>query len=380
MNIKVYILTFFIFFISCASMKSLYTETKKIKKNIEGNIFLKVLVLKTNSKTKISSDTLLRIENANISPRKEYEINIKNNKIAVNENIINSETIQISSDNNLIKINKKRYRGVILIGIEDNNLVFINKLDIESYLYGVLPAEIAPNWPYEVLKAQAVAARSFAIYNLNKNKNSLYNLSDCVLSQVYSGYNIENEMTNNAVNDTKGEVLIYNNEVIQAFFHANSGGRTASSEEVWGGKLDYLISINDQYSINEKNYKWNYKISLKEIARYLEKNKIITGNIYEMKINNRTESGRVDKIKIYCNNGIIEIKGKDFRNYIGVDKIRSTNFSIQQKNDELFFEGFGWGHGVGLSQEGAKKMAEIGKNYTDILYFYYKGVKLVKFY
>lgn len=368
------------FIISCASMKTYYSENK-IKNNFKNkDFFLKILILKSNKKVKISSDKLLRIENVNIPPKKEYDIYFQNNQIIIDNNILSSKIIQIYSDNELIKINKKKYRGNLLISIENNNLLFINKLDLESYLYGVLPAEISPGWPDEVLKAQAVAARSFAIYNLNKNKNSLYDLSDCVLSQVYSGYDIENKKTTNAINQTKGEVLVYNNEVIQAFFHANSGGKTASSEEVWGGRFDYLKSIDDYYSINEKNYKWNYKIYVKEIEKNLANNKIYTGNIYDIKINNRTESGRIDKLKIYGSNGIFEIKAKDFRNYIGVDKIRSTNFSIQQKNDELFFEGFGWGHGVGLSQEGAKKMAEIGKNYQDILNFYYRGVKLEKIY
>ncbi len=338
------------------------------------------MILKTNNKVKISSNTYLKLENINIKPEKEYEIKLKNNQIIVNDNIIGSKIIQIFAENNLIKVNKKKYRGSFIISVEHNNLLFINKIDLDSYLYGVLPAEISPKWNDEVLKAQAVAARSFAIYNLNKNKNSLYDLSDCVLSQVYSGYDAEHERTNKAVDETKGEVLIYNNEVIQAFFHANSGGKTASSEEVWGGKLDYLKSIEDPYSINEKNYKWNLKISLKEISKVLQNNKIITGNIYELRIVNRTESGRVDKIKINGNNGTFEIKSKDFRNFIGVDKLRSTNFSLKQKDDEIYLEGLGWGHGVGLSQEGAKKMAESGRNYRDILYFYYKGVKLEKNY
>lgn len=366
--------------ISCASMKSFYAISKeKITNDALKDFYINVLILKTKDKVKISAAKPLVVKDQQIDACKEYIVFLKNDKICINNYIIGTPIVEIFSDDELIKINNKPYRGKVLLSKEDDNLIVINRVFFEKYLYGVLPAEVSPKWHKEVLKSQAVAARSFALYNKLKTKN-LYDLSDCVFSQVYSGYSSETKETNNAIDETAGEILVFNNEVIQAFFHANSGGKTEAAEDVWGGKLEYLKSIDDPYSIDQKNYKWSFAISFKELTAKLIKNNIVTDNIYDIKILNRTKSGRIEKIKIYTFKENVEIKGNNFRNYIGVDKIKSTNFSLQIKSDKVYFDGFGYGHGVGMSQEGAKKMAETGKNYRDILYFYYRGTNIKKIY
>jgi len=365
--------------VSCASMKSFYTNSKEQIISTKNDFYINVLILKTKDKVKISAAKPLFVKDQQIDAAKEYNVVLKNDKICINNYIIGTAVIEIFNDDELIKINNKPYRGKILLSKEDNNLIVINRVTLEKYLYGVLPAEVSPKWHKEVLKSQAVAARSFALYNKLNTKN-LYDLSDCVFSQVYSGYSSETRETNSAIDETAGEVLVFNDEIIQAFFHANSGGKTEAAEDVWGRKLDYLKSIDDPYSIDQKNYKWSFAISFKDLTQKLIKNNVITDNIYDIKILNRTKSGRIEKMKIYTFKESVEIKGNNFRNYIGVDKIKSTNFSLQIKGDKVYFDGFGYGHGVGMSQEGAKKMAEIGKNYRDILNFYYRGTSIKRIY
>ena len=340
------------------------------------DINLRVLIHKTPYSITVTSDYPIIIQShAKISPSDRVVVRLKDNYIFVNNNSISGKRVELASQGYL-KLNDKKYRGAFAIVLADKKLMVINKIPLDEYLYGVLPSEVSPKWHKELLKAQAVAARSFAVYYRLNSKHTEYDLDSSVLSQVYKGMNIENENTNAAIDETSGEVVAYDGNVIQAFFHANSGGKTASSEEVWGGKLDYLKSVNDPYCNEGTHYKWNLKLQASAVADALYKNRINTGEIYDIKLISRTESGRVFLLKIYGSNGTFEIKGKDLRRYIGVDKLRSTNFSVKISEEGVFFEGYGWGHGVGFSQDGARGMAEKGRGYKEILKHYYSNCEV----
>jgi len=343
------------------------------------NIIIKVLISKTDKDITVSSDAGAVINDTTIPSAKKFIVSaMPDGNISVNGTDTSKKKVEISCKEGFLSHNNKSYRGTFIVFLSGDNLMLVNKVELEKYLYGVLPSEVSFSWEKEVLKAQAVAARTFAIYNRLNNKTPEYDLDSTVASQVYSGRDVEAGATNKAIDETAGEVLVYDDEVIQAFFHANSGGRTASSAEVWGGKLDYLPSVDDPYSANAKKYKWEYSVNAAKLGEILAKNGLETGYVNDISISERTESDRAKTVIIHGVNKDIKVKSKDLRAYIGVDQLRSTNFDIQKRGDTIYFNGKGWGHGVGMSQEGARQMADEGRDYKEILRYYYKGAKLKK--
>jgi stage II sporulation protein D len=338
---------------------------------------LRVLIRKTKSAVSLSSPETIKIRNNDgFSSSNSISISLTGGKITANGLALDGSPEFYSKG--FIEINNKKYRGTFIAGQKDGFLYMINRVSLDEYLYGVLPSEVSPSWPKEILKAQAVAARSFALYGRMNSKTDLYDLDSDVSSQVYKGLSVENANTNRAIDDTENEVLSKDGKIIQAFFHSNSGGKTASSEEVWGGKFDYLRPEDDPYCVSGQHYKWKLVISRDKLTALLAKNKLKTGELYDIKVLERTESGRVKTMKIYGSDGTAEIKGKDFRAYAGNDALKSTNFSVEFNGGEFTFNGLGWGHGVGLSQEGGKGMADEGRSYKDILNHFYNGAEIKK--
>ncbi len=202
-------------------------------------IMVKVLLAKSSGPLGVSSSGQASIADSSVAEGKKFVITaLPDGFISINGDDTGKKLLEITCKDGYLVFNKKSYRGSFMVFLKSGTLMLVNKLELEQYLYGVLPSEVSYSWEKEVLKAQAVAARSFAIYNRLKNKTPEYDLDCSVASQVYSGRDVEAAPTNSAIDETAGEVLSYNGEVIQAFFHANSGGRTASSEEVWGGRHD----------------------------------------------------------------------------------------------------------------------------------------------
>jgi len=372
--------------VSCVSLKQhesgagreIVIQEESINKEVvEKKIILKVLITNTVSILEFESDSKISIKDSSIEPANKLIVSLKEGDMYVNGEKSGNKIV-LQTDTGLIKFGKNKFRGSFMVKNTGSKMEVINLVELEKYLYGVLPSEISPKWNIEVLKAQAVAARSFAIYQKLNSKDPDFDLDCSVMFQVYKGFDVEKETTNKAIENTYGEVLAYDNKVIQAFFHSNSGGRTASAEETWGGNLDYLKSVDDPYCSNQPHYKWNLILDKARIYDILRKNNVNTGEIYDIVPSEKTESGRIKTIKITGSNGSFAIKGKDFRAYFGVDTIKSTNFKIDQRNDKFYFEGFGWGHGVGLSQEGAAGMADKGFSYIDILKHFYVGAKIKK--
>jgi stage II sporulation protein D len=339
---------------------------------------LRVLLAKSGAAVEIKSDAPIGIKGMDSFPASNScSISIAGHKLNVNGYTYSDNELEFESKQ-YIEVKGRSYRGAIIATEDGGQLLIINRVALDQYLYGVLPSEVPPGWPMEFLKAQAVAARSFALYNRLNSKVAQYDLDSNVMSQVYKGVDIESRQTNQAVDATRDEVASRDGSIIQAFFHSNSGGRTATSEEVWGGKCDYLQSVDDNYCSKEQHYKWEFKVDRDKLSDILAKNKLKTGEIYEIRITDRTGSGRVKSMKILGSDGTAEVQGKDFRAYAGVDNIKSTNFTVEARDNKFIFEGLGWGHGVGMSQEGGKGMAEAGRTYKEILQHFYQGVEITK--
>lgn len=278
-------------------------------------------------------------------------------------------------------LNGRRFRGTIIISKNKNTLEAINKVSLEEYLYGVLKLEISPDWPLSTLCSQAIVARTYAYRKLKtstENKNyDLTNLSD---DQVYGGVEAEDPRARIAVDLTRGQILTYRGEPIEAFYHACSGGYLASSKEVWGTEYPYLVARKDPFSEESPYYSWEIRISTEELEKKLTMQGINLNKVDSIKIQQRSESGRVVRILLKNSNNREIMSGREFRKIVGFDRLKSTLFEVEKRGNEFLFQGKGWGHGVGMSQWGAKNMGDSGHTVEQILEFYYPGTNIEKVY
>lgn len=272
-------------------------------------------------------------------------------------------------------IGASSFRGVISILKDKNNLFYaVNSLSIENYLYGVLHHEVAAWWPMEALKAQAVAARSYALYETIVSRRAEYDVKSGTASQVYGGSTTERYRTKRAVDLTSGQVLLYQGKVFPAYFHATCAGLTANANELWSMNLAPLAGgVRCHYCRISPHYNWEARVPLAEIEGKLNKYGRPIGQVLKIEIITQTPSHRVGSIRITGTSGEVAVAAKDFRVWIGGDKMRSTLFTLEIREDMVYFHGKGWGHGVGLCQWGALGQSLLGKNYRDILKFYYPG-------
>lgn len=266
----------------------------------------------------------------------------------------------------------------------------IEKIAIDEYLYGVVSAEMPVNYELEALKAQAVAARTYTVYQIsnNKGKHEMADICDdytCCQAWISKEDRMkkwkENQRENNwnkivkAVNSTAGQIMTYNNKPINAFFHSNSGGKTEIASNVWiGGKdFPYLQSVETSGEDGYTQYNSEVIISKNDLLEKLKKEyidiKIDFNEKESIKILEYTESGRVKNVRF----GNTEIAGTKVRSMLN---LKSTNFSIRIENDNIIFTVIGYGHGVGMSQTGADSMAKQGKNYEEILKHFYTGIEI----
>ena len=229
---------------------------------------------------------------------------------------------------------KYRYRGNIEIDIdkEHGKLNIINIVGIEEYLYGVLKKEISPRWPAEALKAQAIAARTFAIFNMNKYIDKGYNICASTNSQAYGGVNHEDPLTNKAVNETRGVIMTYKGNPINAVYHSDSGGYTEDSENVWGSFLPYLRSVESKFEekVSPPHHTWSYSINEKDLTEKLQKQGYKINSVISIEPVKKSEICRTSELVFTSdNNKVINMKTNDFRSLMGAELIRSTLFNIK---------------------------------------------------
>ena len=285
-----------------------------------------------------------------------------------------------SDDPEIFIINEKMFRGNIqLIKKANGKLLVVNCIELEDYVKGILYQESSHYWPMEVLKAQAIISRTYALYQMQGNKQKDFDMTNDIYSQVYGGQASERYRTNKAVDETAGKVLFYKGKIIPAYFHATCGGHTEDASALWKIDLAPLKGVTCGFCRESPHFNWHYDLSLKEIEDKLSQEGFKIKNITNLKILGRDKSGRVTDLKIISANKEEKIPAKDFRNIIGPNNINSTNFSVNVVGSDAVFEGIGWGHGVGLCQWGAYFMAKQGYTAEQILKYYYPGVNVKTF-
>ncbi|MCX7694613.1 MAG: SpoIID/LytB domain-containing protein [Caloramator sp.] len=345
----------------------------------------------------------------------EFILKIRENKIDLNGNLMDSITLEPQNKDNLVTITlldanlqplkdsygnviKRSYFGKFIFKAKDAKVFAINILDIERYVLGVIPYEMGDAFNIEALKAQAIASRSYGLYyHINAKIGSEYDLIDSTSNQVYRGYSSSSLKCKQAVEETKGQVLIYYDTIkdkeyiIPAYFHSSNGGYTEASQNVWLQSFPYFISRVDEYSVTDwpsitvdgvKTTKRTFTVQ--KIDELLKKAGYVPadGSFLRLDIENieRFESGRVKKINIVYK----DLAGNEIT--VGLEKQRfkdalslpSNMYAVEfnEADNTYIFSGKGYGHGIGLSQWGAEYRARAGQNYIDILNFYYPGTQL----
>jgi len=305
---------------------------------------------------------------------------IKNSggKLDINGLSFPLEPVRVDAGDRVFSFRGHRYRGYMVVyPAEGDGLEAVNRVNLETYLKGVLPAEMPSKWPMEALKAQAVAARTYALYQMAQNDNGRFHMLSNTIDQVYTGINSFNERTDIAVDETKGLVLTYENRVIKAYYHSTSGSRTEDNEEVFPeGKLPYLKSVTCRYDRESPHNRWSYAVTVQEISDRLAKAGFEFGKIGGISIKSFTRSGRAREIAVKTDAGREIIKATEFRKALSPVKIKSTWFRLRMSGDTVTFKGRGFGHGVGMCQWGARGMAEKRFDFRAILSHYYPGTKL----
>ncbi len=292
-------------------------------------------------------------------------------------------TISIEpSEGGFVFIGDRYYRGKVRLIRTSGGFMAINHVDLEDYLASVVGKEMYVTWPQEALKAQAVAARSYALFRSQKQKSKYFDLGTTTTHQVYAGIDGEAPSTQMATQATAGQVLTYNGRIIEAVFHSSSGGHTDNSENVWMSAVPYLRGVPD-FDQQAPVYQWTLNFTRAQMRQRLPG----VGNVIALQPLQTSPVGRVKLIKIVGDAGSRTMKGSQLRKALG---LKSTLFTVKPQRTLVAGQpgkfspkpsgfqviGRGYGHGLGMSQWGAYGMATQGKTYQDILQHYYRGTTL----
>lgn len=336
---------------------------------------LRVAVNKSAPKIQVGSSTDALVKDSRgqvlgeIAAMSAFEVNRRGSQLGVDRWQATELWIE-PQDDGYVWIGDRWYRGRTQLRTNGSGVMAINHVDLEDYLYSVVGAEAIPSWPIEALKAQAVAARTYALKQRSDNASKLYDLDTSTATQVYKGLNSEYSTTHEAVNATESQVMTYNGKVILAVFHASSGGHTENVEDVWSSPLPYLRGVVD-YDQSAPVYQWDKSISAARLGQLVGG----VGTVRQLIPQRKTPQGRVITMRVVGDRGSKNISGDQLRRIL---ELRSTLISATVQNGNVSIYGKGFGHGVGLSQWGANGMAAQGLNYQQILNHYYNNATIAR--
>ena len=336
---------------------------------------LKVAIQKQVKQLQVGSSTTAIIRDASgqplgeLAPMDSFSASPQGGGISLDRWNSGQLVIEPSGDG-YVWIGDRWYRGQTRLVRDGVGITAVNQVDLEEYLYSVVGSEAIPSWPQEALKAQAVAARSYALYERSKSANQLYDLDSTTKSQVYKGLDGEYLSTLEAVNATKGEMLTYGGSVILAVFHSSSGGHTENVEDVWSSPLAYLRGVID-YDQQAPVFQWSKTFSASQLSNQVGG----VGRIQALVPEKITPQGRVVTMKVIGDRGNKQMSGANLRQALD---LRSTLFRVSEVNGQFEIHGRGFGHGIGLSQWGAYSLSTQGIPYQQILAHYYQQAQLAR--
>lgn len=294
-----------------------------------------------------------------------------------------ASTVKIKSRTPSYKINDRTFSGELHITAYKGQLVVVNDVPMETYITGLINSEISSSWPRESIKAQAVAARTYAVNQIDRTRrarpHALYDIRSTMMDQVYAGAHREDYRSRKMVKDTRGEILRRSGSIFPAFYHSCCGGRTEWAKNVWSN-ADSAHPIEDRFCQRSPKRNWNLTIPLSTFRNKLADNDIKIGRILSLSTIPFFDSPRIDTLIMETDTGIKHVKATTLRRIFGYGKLKSTWLEVKLDKNHVTFTGKGYGHGVGMCQWGAKGMAEEGYDYKEILKFYYPDAEMAQIY
>ena len=288
-----------------------------------------------------------------------------------------ASAVRLTAADGALRVNKRDYPGTIDILPSGDGLVVVNQLPLEEYVAGAVQAEAGDKMPLEMLKAQAIVARTFAAYHRQLNAAKSYHLVASTAHQQYVGRVAPDSPVWTAVRETEGQVLLLNGALFPAFYHTDSGGYTEDPRVVFGAaRMPALAPVRVDFPSESPHHDWRLDVPLSQLGARLLKQGISIGRVVALQVLERSTSLRVSYIAIRGLKGTATLRGNDLRRLLGYDTLKSTLFAVAVTGSVARFVGHGYGHGVGLDQWRAKTMADLGYHARQILELYYPGAVL----
>ncbi len=276
-----------------------------------------------------------------------------------------------------ILLNRRQYSGELQVVKNGDGLTIVNTLPLEDYIVGVVRAEMPEDWPVQALRAQAIVARTYAAYQRMVNAGKAFHVVASTADQMFAGGVPASSPTWDAVRETMGEVLEWEGRLFPTFFHSASGGYTDDPRLVFvSAKIAAFKAVRDPFSAGSPNARWGLDLKLADLSETLRKNGVQVGTVTDIEVSERTPSLRAVSVTVHGTEGSARLRGTDFRRMIGYETLKSTLFAVAVDGNIAHFAGRGYGHGVGLSQWGARGMAERGYQAREIVAFYYPGATI----
>ena len=305
------------------------------------------------------------------------------NGLRINGRSTNAQEIQIDSRGEFYRVGARSFKGALRIVQTSDRLTLVNDVPLEVYLVGLVGSEISANWPAEAIKAQVVAARTYAVNQVERTRrmktDASYDIESTMFDQVYDGAHKEEAHVYQITSVTRGQILTRSGAIYPVFYHSCCGGFTEHARNVWSNIEDSPV-VEDRFCARSPKHDWTYEISRGEFQKTLADNGIRIGQLSSVSTMPFNDSPRVDTVIIESNTGTDNIKATELRKMLGYANLKSTWFEVNLGSKNIVFKGQGYGHGVGLCQWGAKGMADEGYAYTDILKFYYPDAGIVTIY
>ena len=266
--------------------------------------------------------------------------------------------------------------GLVQLVRRGKGFSVMNRVDLEEYVKGVVPSEVSSTWHPEMLKAQAVAARTYALYQQMLSATREYDVAATVQDQVYRGKQGIDVGILRAVEETRGLVVTYLGAPIYAAFSSTAAGLTEDAMNVWSKEYPYLKGVECPFDLASPYYQWKSSFKIDTLEQNLRQQGFPVGTIATITPLAFSRGGRVAKLRVLHSGGELVLRGEELRKAVGYTIIPSTQFAIESIGQDVVLSGFGAGHAVGMCQWGAKELAELGYPFSTILQYYYPGTEL----
>jgi stage II sporulation protein D len=275
-----------------------------------------------------------------------------------------------------VRVGNFAYPGTVEVRRGSEGLLVINALPLEDYVVGSVKAEAGEAMPMEMLKAQAIVARTYAAYHRRLNAGKPYEIVAATAHQQYAGRVGPDSPIWTAVRETRGQVLLWEGDLFPAFYHTDSGGHTEDPRMVFAASnMPALRPVRVEFPSDSPHHLWTLDVRLGDLSAAMQRAGVGVGRVTSLEVLERSVSLRVTRLLVLGTGGRVVLRGNDFRRVVGYDTLKSTLFSVAVDDTIARFAGRGYGHGVGLDQAGAKTMGQLGYTARQILTYYYPGAE-----